>query len=147
MLNSSSRNGGTWTTRGRTGLRRVRLVAISDLRDTLSHHDDASIEVDVVACECEQLSQTKPAPVEDFERAVRNRIVLDLLCERKIFCLRPEAHLLGLLLSHLAKSFHGVSLKPIEVGRMVQDCVQLVVYRSEIGRRKARAVLSAHGPH
>ena len=45
------------------------------------------------------------------------------------------------------KPFHRVSLEPIEVGRMIQDRVELVVYRPEIGRRIARAVLSAHRAH
>lgn len=132
---------------GRARLGRARLVAASDFRDASPHHDDATIEVDVVARECEQLSQTQTAPIEDLERAVCDRVVLDLLCEGKVLCLRPEAHLLGLLLSHLAKSFHGVSLEPIEVGRMVQDCIELIVYRSEIGGRIVRAVLSTHGAH
>lgn len=52
-----------------------------------------------------------------------------------------------LLLSHFAKSLHGVSLETIEVGCMVQDRVELIVYRSEIGGRIARAVLSALRAH
>lgn len=78
---------------------------------------------------------------------MRDRVVFNLFHEGKAFRLRPKAHLLGLLLSHLAKAFHGVSLAPIEVGRLVQNRVELVVYRSEIGRRIARTVLSAHRVH
>lgn len=41
----------------------------------------------------------------------------------------------------------GVPLELIEVGHMVQNRVELVVYRSEIDGRKARAVFFAHGAH
>ena len=78
---------------------------------------------------------------------MRDRAVFNLLHEGKVFRLRPKAHLLGLLLSHLVKTIHGVSLEPMEVGRLVQNRVELVVYRSEIDSRIARAVLSAHRAH
>lgn len=50
---------------------------------------------------------------------------------------RPVQSVDAFLLSHLAKSLHGIPLKPIEVGRMIQDRVELIVYRSEIGGRIA----------
>ena len=66
---------------GCAGLGRARLVAIPDFFDASPYHDDAPIEVDVVAREREQLSQTQTAPVENLERAMRDRIVLDLFRE------------------------------------------------------------------
>lgn len=132
---------------GRARLGRARLVAASDLRDASPHHDDTTIEIDVVAREREQFSQAQAAPVENLECAVRDRVVLDLLREGEVLRLRPEAHLLGLLLSHLAKPFHGVSLKLIEVGHMVQDRIELVVDGPEISWRIASAFFSARRAH
>lgn len=66
---------------------RTRLVAAPDLRYALPHRDDASIEIGIVAGEREQFSQAQPAPVEDIERAVRDRVVFDLLCKGKVLSL------------------------------------------------------------
>lgn len=52
-----------------------------------------------------------------------------------------------LLLSHFAKPFHGVSLEPIEVGCMIQDRIELIVYLPETGWRIAKTVFSAHRAH
>ena len=93
-LSSSSRNGGHLD----YASGRARLVAASDLRDASPHHDDTTVEVDVVTRERKQFSQAQTAPIEDLKRAVRDRVVLDLLRECEMLCLRPEAHLLGLLL-------------------------------------------------
>lgn len=66
-------------TPGYAGLGRAHYVTTADLRNASPHHDDTAVEVDVIACEREQLSEAQSASVEDLECAVRNRVVLDLL--------------------------------------------------------------------
>ena len=50
---------------------------------------------------------------------------------------RPVQSAAASLLSHLTKSLHEVSLKPIKVGYMIEGRIELIVCRSEIGGRIA----------
>lgn len=92
-------------------------------------------------------SLAKLASVKDFEDTVCDRIAFYQFCEGKVFRFPPANRLFGLLLFHLPKTLHEVSLKPIEIDFMVQNCVELVVYRSEIGRRIAGSILSMCRAH
>ena len=110
-------------------------VPAADPLVALVDRDRGLLEVDVRGRQRQQLAFPHAGVVQRHEDGVGRGLVHDGFDEGVELVLRPEQHLVGLLLAHASCLVAGILFQSVVLYRVVEDGDQLVVDDLEIGGR------------
>ena len=90
------------------------------------------LQINVLRHQRQQLALPNPGIVQRHVDCVPDRLVFDGLNKLLEFFLRPEEHLIRLLLAHSARFVTGILLQPVILYRVVENRGHLILHSAQI---------------